>query len=113
MSENTIPSSNSHTIRFYLHTLKFTPFANIQDNSNDILIKLITFLNKERLENKAFLVDKNKNRQDGDKRELFMNVTYRIPKTKQIRCSIALLRAGKNLMVKPLDTYGMVRKNRR
>jgi hypothetical protein len=108
MSESIVSSSNNHTIKFYLHTIKFTPFSNIQDNSNDILIKLITFLNKERLENKAYLVDKNKNRQESDKRELFMNVAYRIPKTKKIRCSIALLRAGKNLMVKPLDTYELV-----
>lgn len=62
MSENNAPNPGKHLIRFYLHTLKFTPFADVKDNSNDILIKLITFLNKERMENKAYPVDKNKNR---------------------------------------------------
>ncbi|WP_029283846.1 hypothetical protein [Pedobacter sp. R20-19] len=98
----------THLVKCHLHTLKFVPYNGVEKSNADILIEAITFLNNEKLEGKAFLVDKNKNRDGEEPRELFMHVAYRIPAKRIIRCSLALIRGGKVPMLKPKDTYELV-----
>jgi hypothetical protein len=105
MSPNPKPT---HLVKCHLHTLKFESYKDGTKSNADILIDAITYLNKEKLDGKAFLVDKNRNRKDEEPRELFMHVAYRIPKKKIIRCSLALIRGGKVPMLKPKDTYELV-----
>jgi len=105
-------ASSTHLVRCHLHTLKFTPYKEVSKNNGDIIIDAITYLNKERLAGKAFLVDKHKNRKGEEPRELFMYVAYRIPMKRIIRCSLALIRNGKIPMLKPKDTYELVPLNK-
>jgi len=85
------------TIKFYLHTLTFSPQRSIHLDSNEILQKVILFLNMQTVENrKAYVIDRNRNRDGGDKRELFMYSAVRIPMKNKFRCSIALLVGGCN-----------------
>jgi hypothetical protein len=88
--------------------LKFTPYKEVSKTTADILIDAITYLNTEKIAGKAFLVDRNKNRKDGERRELFMHVAYRIPMKRIVRCSLALIRDGRIPMLKEHDTYELV-----
>jgi hypothetical protein len=101
-------NDSSLEVKFYLHTIKFIPYSDsAKKDTNDILFDVITFLNKEHLNGKAYAIDRNKNRPELERREMFMNNPVRVPKTKKFKCSIALLR-DKTLMVKPKDTFELV-----
>ncbi|HEY1060088.1 MAG TPA: hypothetical protein VGE44_00285 [Daejeonella sp.] len=94
-------------VKFYLHNIKLTPYSSSTTNSNDILFDLMTFLNKEHAEGKAYFIDKNKNQPEVERREMFMRNPVRIAKAKRFKCSIALVR-DKHLMLKPNDTFELV-----
>ncbi|MGN6178242.1 MAG: hypothetical protein ACTHNW_03620 [Mucilaginibacter sp.] len=107
---STIPESNPNLleVKFYLHHIKFLPYVDsAKQKTNDILFDILTFLNREHLNGKAYAIDRNKNRPEMERREMFMNNPVRIPKTNKFKCSIALLK-DKSLMVKPKDTFELV-----
>src|SRR5690606_40894632 len=95
--------------KFYLHKIEFTPRKAVSENSNDILTKVITFLNQERtVNNRVYLIDRHHNRKKGPRRELFMYTAVFVPKTKRIKCAIALIDDRKKPMIKPKDTFDLI-----
>lgn len=95
--------------RFHLHKLEFTPRKSTSSKSNEILMKAITFLQKEKMENKkVYLIDRYQNRKDGPRRELFMYYSVIVPRTKRIKCALALIDNRKKPMIKPKGTFDLV-----
>ncbi|NVM66838.1 hypothetical protein FHW88_005156 [Mucilaginibacter sp. SG538B] len=101
------PIQSLQEVKFYLHHIKFIPFASSQKKTNDILFDTLNFLNKEFVAGKAYAIDRNKGKPEMERREMFMNNPVRVPRTKKFKCSIALLK-DKSLMVKPKDTFELV-----
>ncbi len=95
--------------RFHFHKIEFTPRKGVKESSNDILYKIITFLNQERtINNKVYLIDKHANRKDAIRRELFMYYSVPAPRTKRIKCALALIDDKKKPMIKPKHTFDLV-----
>src|SRR5690606_17199427 len=97
------------TIKFNYYTLDFTPLKGSRyQNTKDILNQVITYVTPRNLENKVHLIDRHKDRKDEAARELFINYAVIIPRSRRIKCSIALLRSGKPPMLKPKDEFRLV-----
>ncbi len=97
-------------IKFHFYYLSFKPYAEIENDydSNTILKDVITFISKEKLEGRGYLIDKNLNRPNELPRELFMTSAVFMAREKRIRCSIALLRSGKIPQIKPVDKFQLI-----
>ncbi len=99
---------NKTEVRYQLFTLKFTPLKGIQLISKDITFNIITYISNKLLnENQGHLIDKHELRQ-GNRRELFINRVVIMHAEKRIRCSMALLRAGKIPLIKPEEEYKLI-----
>ncbi len=99
---------NKTEIRYQLFSLKFTPLKGVALSSKDITFNIITYIsNKLFNEKQGYLIDKHESR-EGNRREIFMNRAVIMHKEKRIRCSIALLRAGKIPLIKPKEEYKLV-----
>lgn len=102
-------STDVFITKFYLHKIEFTPKKGVLEKTNDILTRVITFLNQEKtVKNRVYLIDRHHNRKDVPRRELFMYSAVFIPKKKRIKCSIALIDDRKKPMIKPKDTYDLI-----
>lgn len=100
---------NKTEIRYQLFTLKFTPLKGVDLNSKDITFNIITYISNKLLkENQGHLIDRHELRQQGNRREIFLNRSVIMHKDKRIRCSMALLRAGKVPLIKPNEEYKLV-----
>jgi hypothetical protein len=112
MADSQATIDNLLEVKFYLHYLKFIPYAGSPlQSSSDILLKILTFLNQEHLAGRGYSIDRNKSRPELEKRELFMNNPVRIPIEKRFKCSIALLK-DKDVMVKKADTFELIPYNK-
>jgi hypothetical protein len=99
---------NKTEIKYQFFALKFTPLKDVALNSKDITFNIITYISNKLLnENQGHLIDKHELRQ-GNRREIFMNRAVIMHKEKRIRCSMALLRAGKVPLIKPKEEYKLV-----
>jgi hypothetical protein len=106
---NNINDKESLTpVKFHFHSLRFTPYKDSNQNSNNILIDVITYLMKELQNSKGHLVDRHQDRDHEESRELFMTSAVFMPKEKRIRCTLALLRGGQVPMLKPADKFILV-----
>lgn len=95
-------------IRYQLFSLNFTPLKDVRQNSKEITFNVITYLtNKLHQEHQGYLIDRHEARQ-GSRREMFLNRAIIMPKEKRIRCSMALLRAGKVPLIKPNEEFRLV-----
>jgi len=109
MSTEVSKPENLTSIRFHFYSIRFTPYNDVSNlTSNDILIKVVTYVTSELLKQKGYLIDRYHKRPNTERRELFMNEATILAKDKRIRCSIALLRGGKQPMLKPADTFELV-----
>ncbi|MDN3549326.1 hypothetical protein [Mucilaginibacter aquaedulcis] len=108
MSTESEVLESSQEVKFYLHKINFLPYVDSpKQKTNDILFDVLNFLNKEHLQGKAYAIDKNKNKPEMERREMFMNNPVRVARTNKFKCSMALLK-DKSLMVKPKDTFELV-----
>lgn len=106
---NVQSASKEQMFKFYLHTIRFKPKnANSDFETNEILRKVTGFINDEKMKGKAYILDRHEQRVDGERRELFMNYAVESLRDKVIKCSIALLKAGKKPMVKPKDRNELI-----
>jgi hypothetical protein len=105
---NTI--ANLTPLKFHFFYIKFKPYNEHQSShdSNTILKDIITFISQEKLENRGYLIDRNNNRPKELRREIFMTSAVFMAKEKRIRCSIALLRAGRIPQIKPVDNFELI-----
>lgn len=97
-------------IKFNFFYLRFKPYNGLQSeyDSNTILKDVITFISNEKLKNRGYLIDRNYNRPNELPRELFMTNAVFMPRERRIRCSIALLRAGRVPQIKPEDNFELI-----
>lgn len=96
--------------RYNYFSLKFTPLKSFEDSldSNDIMRNVITYISSKLHNDKqGHLIDRHESRQNS-RRELFMNRAVFIPKDRRIRCSIALLRSGREPYIKPKEQFKLI-----
>lgn len=95
-------------IRYQFFMLKFTPLKDVKLNSRDITFNIISLLSKKLLdENQGYLLDRHESRA-GNSREMYLNRAIIMFQEKRIRCSMALLRAGRVPFLKPSEEYKLV-----
>jgi hypothetical protein len=105
-----IEDENLTEIHYHYFSLKFTPLKLVEDkyNSNDIMRNVITYIsNQLHQENKGHLIDRHETKQHS-RRELFINRAVFLPLEKRIRCSIALLRSGREPFLKPKEQFKLI-----
>jgi len=100
-------TAKSTPIKFHFFSLTFKPYIDIENNynSNKVLNEVITFVSQEKQAGRGYLIDRNRNRTDDVPRELFMTSAVIMPRERRIRCSIALLRAGRVPKIKPKNQF--------
>ena len=103
------PPESKDMLRFHLYSLKFTPYKDDKKSSStSILFDVLTFVSQELAKGQGYLIDKNKGRESEGRREIFMNRAVIMHKEKRVRCTLALLRAGRPPLIKPADTFTLV-----
>ncbi len=101
-------SDNLQEITFHFQSVNFIPYSgSTRKKSNDILFDVLNFLNQEHSANRAYFIDRNKDKQVTERREMYMRNPVRIGKSNKFKCSIALVR-DKTLMVKPHGTFELI-----
>ncbi|MDG1824524.1 MAG: hypothetical protein P8H45_06505 [Flavobacteriaceae bacterium] len=103
-------TENLTPIRFHFYSLKFTPYKDKEReySSNTILKDIITYITVQKRDGKGHLIDRHHNRPQGERRELFMTSAIFMHRERRIRCSMALLRAGKKPKIKPVDKFKLI-----
>ena len=97
-------------IKFHFYSVKFTPrvnYSNTMDNVS-IMRDVMGYLSSELSKGQGHLINKHQGREKDGVRELFMTSVVYMHKVKRIRCSIALLRAGRLPKLKPVDQFKLV-----
>jgi len=109
MAEIAANKNSLSPLKFHLFSLKFTPFKAHENDydSKGILNSIFKFLDEERLAHRAFVVDRNRNKEDEESRQLFLVGSSRDLKAKCFKCSIALLKTGRPLLVKSKDAFSV------
>lgn len=105
-----ISEGNLTEIRYHFFSLKFTPNKSVEDkfDSNDIMRNVITYIsNKLHVDKQGHLIDRHESRENS-RRELFMNRAVILPREKRIRCSMALLRSGREPFLKPKEQFKLI-----
>ncbi|MDB5115457.1 MAG: hypothetical protein JWQ79_949 [Mucilaginibacter sp.] len=92
---------------FTLHSINFIPYSGSTKKSNDVLFDILNFINKEHSENRAYFIDRYKDRNVLERREMYMRNPVRVGYSNKFKCSIALVR-DKTLMVKPHGTFELI-----
>lgn len=97
------------TIVFYLHSLRFTPFKEIESNNNSMTIckSVISFINDEMRQGRGFVVDRNANRRGEDSRRMFMTLVSQDHVTRRFKGTLALIRSGRLPHIKRADSYDL------
>ena len=105
-----IEDGNLTEIHYHFFSLKFTPLKSVESqyDSNDIMRNVITYIsNQLHQEKKGHLIDRHETKQHS-RRELFINRAVFLPLEKRIRCSIAVLRSGREPFLKPKEQFKLI-----
>ena len=97
-------------VKLYLNTLKFVPYKEHESThtTTSILKDVFKYLRSERSNGNGLLIDRHAKQDKVEPRELYM-VSHRIlPKERRIRCSMALLRKGKQPKLKPKSKFKLI-----
>lgn len=97
-------------VKLYLSSLKFEPYTEFKGKytTRTILKDVFNYLRDQRNKGKGHLIDKHENRDKAESRELFMIGHRKVPGEDRIRCSMALLRKGKQPKLKPTDKFKLL-----
>ncbi len=93
--DNMTENKNTTPILFHFASLYFEAYKDVQKSSSGILRDVMNFIRKEKTEKRGVVVDRHFNRPNDPPREIFMTNVRFEPKKSRIKCSIALLRAGR------------------
>lgn len=93
---------------FHFVTLKFTTYKSKEFTSNQILREIFSHIRDKKTKGEGILIDKHKNRTDNSKREIFINSVREHRDDHRTLCKMALIRAGKEPMVKPDGEFELV-----
>jgi len=97
------------TIIFNFYSLLFKPRKQHNNlNSVEILKKVLHYVTPVNLDNKVHLVDRHKQRENSNPRELFIDSVSFDHIERRYKCRIGVIREGKTPMLKPYDTYKLV-----
>jgi len=107
MEKDTTESKKSTLTKFHFFSLSFTPLAKSKLNSADIMHKVFSYLQDQRVNHKGVLIDRFDKRISEERRELFM-VNSVFIKGKRLRGTLALLRTGKTPLLKPAEKFHLV-----
>lgn len=105
-----IGNENLTEIHYHFFSLKITAIKSEEGklNSNAIMRNVITYIsNQLHQEKQGYLIDRHESKQNS-RRELFINRAVFIPVEKRIRCSIALLRSGREPFLKPKEQFKLI-----
>lgn len=97
-------------VKLLLSYIKFEPYSELKEEhtTKSILREVFSYLRTQRNNGQGHLVDRYENRDKSEPRELFMISHRDIPKEGRIRCSMALLRKGKQPKLKPTDKFKLL-----
>jgi len=96
-------------IRYYLYSITMKPYADKANeyDSSKILREVASHLTNIRRQGKAMLVDRNENRKGFPPRKLFLSSAVLLPTERRVRCTMALIRKGKNPMFMKKGTFNL------
>jgi hypothetical protein len=96
-------------IRYYLYSIVMKPYADKANeyDSSKILKEVASHLTNIRSQGKAVLVNRNENRKDFPRRELFLSSAVSLPVERRVKCTMALIRKGKNPMFMKKGTFNL------
>lgn len=96
-------------VRYYLYSMNFTPYVDKSNNydSNKILKETSLHLSNIRAQGKAVLMDRNEGKENFSPRELFISSAVVMAKDRRVRCTMALIRKGKNPMFMKKGTFNL------
>lgn len=98
-------------LKLHLYSLWFEPYKEFESThtTRSILNECShTCRGHKRTAGKGHLIDKHENRDKAESRELFMTSHRDLPKERRIRCSMALLRKGKQPKLRPVDKFKLL-----
>ncbi len=97
-------------VNLFLSSLKFEPYSEFKGkyNTRSILKDVFTYLRDKRNNGQGHLIDRHEKRDKSESRELFMVGHRKVPHEDRIRCSMALLRKGKQPKLKPTDRFKLL-----
>lgn len=97
-------------VKLHLSSLRFEPYAEFRDNHNtqSILKDTFKYLRTQRKNGQGHLIDRHEHRDKAEPREIFMISHRNLPNERRIRCSMALLRKGKQPKLKPTDKFKLL-----
>lgn len=102
--------NNQAEVVFQYFSLKFTPLKlyDTEFNSNDIMKNVVNYIsNKYVNEKEGHVIDRHEDRTNSS-RVLFMNRVVFMHRERRIRCSMALLRNGREPLIKPREQFKLV-----
>ncbi|WP_131725787.1 hypothetical protein [Flavobacterium sp. Root420] len=96
-------------VRYYLYAIIMKPYADKakEYSSSKIVKEVANHLANLRSQGKAVLVDRNERKQGFSPRELFLSSAVLLPAERRIRCTMALIRKGKNPMFMKKGTFAL------
>ena len=96
-------------IKYYLYSIIMKPYADkaSEYSSAKILRQVAGHLANIRTQGKAVLMDRNENKQGFPPRDLFLSSAVLLPAERRIRCTMALVRKGKNPMFMKKGTFNL------
>ncbi|MEY8850035.1 hypothetical protein AB9K26_14540 [Psychroserpens sp. XS_ASV72] len=97
-------------VNLYFSSLKFEPYADLRGkhNTRSILKEVFEYLREKRNNGQGHLIDRHEKRDKAESRELFMVSHRKVPREDRFRCSMALLRKGKQPKLKPTDKFKLL-----
>lgn len=106
MAEN----SNTESVTFNFHSLRFTPMKELESNNNSVTIckSVIGFINEEMKQGRGFVVDRNANKKNEESRRMFMTLVSQDVLHKKYKGTLALIRSGRLPNIKPANHYSLV-----
>lgn len=105
-----VKSKQVREINLYFSSLKFEPYSDLKGkhNTRSILKEVFSYLRDKRKNGQGHLIDRHEKRSKADSRELFMVSHRKISQEDRFRCSMALLRKGKQPKLKPTDKFKLL-----
>ncbi|MDB5135127.1 MAG: hypothetical protein JWP37_1730 [Mucilaginibacter sp.] len=96
-------------VRFNFMTMLFTPLKEHSSlSSNQIILKIVEAIRFQRSQNNIIIFDRFKNRKNEPSRQLYINHNSYEPLERRLKFSMALIRSGKQPLLKPTGSIDLV-----
>lgn len=105
----TVTQTKLIDIKYYLYSVNMKPYAEKakEYTSSKIVKEIAGHLSNIRQQGKAVLIDRNENRLGSPPRELFLFSSVLLPVERRAKCTMALIRKGKNPMLMKRGTFNL------